>query len=222
MAARKGSVLILGTSRIGAALAQRLAAKEFGLHFAGRDEATLKALTQQYSGSTASVFDASKYDTIEAAVKSAAQSFKEAGSPFAGLAYCVGSIPLKSLRAAKPEEFESTFAINVVGAAVALKSAAGHLAKAPGGGSAVFFSSIAATTGFPMHTVIAASKAGLEGFVRSAAAELSPGIRCNLIAPSLTDTPLAARLLSSDTAKAAMGKLHPLPRVGTADDQVVH
>ncbi|KAG5192596.1 short chain dehydrogenase/reductase [Tribonema minus] len=109
--------------------------------------------------------------------------------------------------------------INTVGAAMALKASIPFLSKAPGGGSAVLFSSVAVQTGFPMHSVISAAKGGIEGLTRAAAAELSPGIRVNAIAPSLTDTPLASKVLASAAAREGLAKLHPLARLGTADDQ---
>jgi NAD(P)-dependent dehydrogenase (short-subunit alcohol dehydrogenase family) len=50
------------------------------------------------------------------------------------------------------------------------------------------------------------------------AAELAPGIRVNCIAPSLTDTPLATRLLNSDEKREAAANRHPLKKVGTASE----
>eukprot|EP00953_Heterococcus_sp_UTEX-ZZ885_P021665 12083-Heterococcus_DN1.PRE.1 len=212
------SIILLGTSSIGAALSKRLAAKGFALHFAGRREDALKALVQQYRGSSYSMIDAMEPATIEQAVADAAAAAKAADGHLVGLAYLCGSIPLKSLRASKAVDFTDAYMVNVVSAAMSLKAAAPHMAKAPGGGSAVFFSSVAASVGFPQHSAIASAKAGLEGLTRSAAAELSPITRVNAIAPSLTDTPLASRLLASQAGRDALAKLHPLGRVGTADD----
>jgi NAD(P)-dependent dehydrogenase (short-subunit alcohol dehydrogenase family) len=212
------SIILLGTSSIGAALSKRLAAKGFTLHFAGRREDALKALVQQYNGSSYSMIDAMEPATMEQAVADAAAAAKAAEGHLVGLAYLCGSIPLKSLRASKAADFTDAYMVNVVSAAMLLKAAAPHMAKAPGGGSAVFFSSVAASVGFPQHSAIASAKAGLEGLARSAAAELSPITRVNAIAPSLTDTPLASRLLASQASRDALAKLHPLGRVGTADD----
>jgi NAD(P)-dependent dehydrogenase (short-subunit alcohol dehydrogenase family) len=50
------------------------------------------------------------------------------------------------------------------------------------------------------------------------AAELAPTIRVNCIAPSLTNTPLAASLLNSDQKIDANAQRHPLKRVGTPLD----
>ena len=86
-------------------------------------------------------------------------------------------------------------------------------------GSLVLFSSVAAGVGLASHEAIGAAKAGVEGLARSAAASYAgKQIRVNAVAPGLCDTPLAARLLGSDAARAASGKMHPLGRVGTAAD----
>ena len=69
-----------------------------------------------------------------------------------------------------------------------------------------------------MHSSVAAAKGAVEGLTRSLAAELAPKIRVNCVAPSLTDTPLAERLLASDQKRAAMAERHPLKRIGTVDD----
>jgi NAD(P)-dependent dehydrogenase (short-subunit alcohol dehydrogenase family) len=71
----------------------------------------------------------------------------------------------------------------------------------------------------PFHTSIAASKGAIESFARSLAAELSAAkIRVNVIAPSLSDTSLAAMLLSTEEKREASAKRHPLQRIGSAED----
>ena len=134
----------------------------------------------------------------------------------AGLAYCPGSINLGPLRGVKPEALRDEFNLNVVGAVRAIQAAQRGLKAA--GGSVVLFSTVAVGQGMPMHASVASVKGALEGLTRSLAAELAPAIRVNAIAPSLTDTPLAARLLSSEERRDAMAKRHPLGRVGTAAD----
>jgi NAD(P)-dependent dehydrogenase (short-subunit alcohol dehydrogenase family) len=70
----------------------------------------------------------------------------------------------------------------------------------------------------PFHASVAAGKGAVEGLARSLAAELAPNIRVNVIAPSLTDTPLAAGLLNGDVKREGAAKRHPLQRVGTAGE----
>jgi len=50
------------------------------------------------------------------------------------------------------------------------------------------------------------------------AAELAPKIRVNCIAPSLTNTPLAATLLNTDQKMEANALRHPMKRIGTTED----
>lgn len=70
----------------------------------------------------------------------------------------------------------------------------------------------------PFHTSVAAAKGAIEGFAKSLAAEYAPSFRVNVIAPSLTDTPLAEKLLGNEKKKEKMNERHPLKRVGKAED----
>ncbi len=134
-----------------------------------------------------------------------------------GIAYCPGSINLKPFRALKPTAFLEDFQINVIGAVKVLQAAHKALKNAENP-AVVLFSTVAVGQGMPFHTSVAAAKGAVEGLARSLAAEWAPAIRINCIAPSLTDTPLAARLLSSEEKKETAGARHPLKRVGTAEE----
>ena len=134
-----------------------------------------------------------------------------------GVAYCPGSINLKPFRSLKPEAFLEDFHINLLGAVKVLQAAHKAL-KAAENPSVLLFSTVAVGQGMPFHASVAAAKGAVEGLTRSLAAEWAPAIRVNCIAPSLTDTPLAARLLGSDEKKLAAGARHPLKRVGTAEE----
>lgn len=133
-----------------------------------------------------------------------------------GLAYCIGTIDLKPLSRTTPDDLLRSFQLNTVGAFTAIKAAAPFLAEAQG--SVVLFSSIAATRGFANHSAIGTAKAAVEGLARSLAAELAPKVRINVIAPSLTQTPLAAPLTSNPKMSEAIGAMHPIPRLGQADE----
>jgi len=135
----------------------------------------------------------------------------------AGLAYCPGTLNLKSFRGLKPEVFRSDFELNVVGAVKVIQAATPGL-KASEGSSVLMFSTVAVGQGMPAHASIAASKGAIEGLTRSLASEFSPGIRVNCIAPALTNTALTERFFSSPDKVNAMGEKYPLKRTGTVDD----
>ena len=90
--------------------------------------------------------------------------------------------------------------------------------KASSNASIVLFSTVAVQTGMGFHASIASSKGAIEGLTRSLAAEWAPQIRVNAIAPSLVNTELAARLLSTPEKAEASARRHPLGRVGEASD----
>jgi NAD(P)-dependent dehydrogenase (short-subunit alcohol dehydrogenase family) len=134
-----------------------------------------------------------------------------------GMAYCPGSIDLRSFRSLKADAFREAFELNVVGAVRCLQAVERNLKKSAAG-SVVLFSTVAVQRGMPFHAAIASAKGAVEGLTRSLAAEYAPSIRVNAIAPSLTDTPLAEKLLSSEDKREASAKRHPLNRVATAGE----
>jgi 3-oxoacyl-[acyl-carrier protein] reductase len=111
-----------------------------------------------------------------------------------GLIYCPGSINLKPIQRLSPNDFRNDFEINVIGAVKVIQ----HYLKALKSGndpSVVLFSTVAVKLGMPFHASIAASKAGIEALTRSLGSELTPHIRFNAIAPTITETDLSKKLL---------------------------
>lgn len=132
-----------------------------------------------------------------------------------GFVFCPGSINLKPLKMMGLEAFREDMEINFFSLVKVTKEIMPRLAE---GSSMVFFSTVAVAVGMPFHTSVAAAKGAIEGFAKALAAEYTPKVRVNVIAPSLVDTPLASRLLSNDRKKEMMAERHPLKRVGTPSD----
>ncbi|TRX51753.1 SDR family oxidoreductase [Fulvivirga sp. M361] len=134
-----------------------------------------------------------------------------------GLVYCPGSINLRPFQSLSENDYLNDFQINVIGAVKTIKTFLKALKKTEGS-SIILFSTVAVAQGMPFHASVASSKGAVEGLTRSLAAELAPKVRVNCIAPSITDTPLAAKLLSNDEKKEKSGERHPLKRVGRPED----
>ncbi|MCW4452500.1 SDR family oxidoreductase [Kaistella sp. BT6-1-3] len=135
-----------------------------------------------------------------------------------GLIYAPGSINLKPINRLTEDDFRNDFEINVIGAVKIIKKILPNLKKSDHA-SVVLFSTVAAKLGMPFHASVAASKSAVEGLTKSLAAELSSQkISVNAIAPSLTDTSLAAQLLSTPEKREAAAKRHPLQGIGTAEE----
>lgn len=134
-----------------------------------------------------------------------------------GLVYFPGSINLKPFKMLKPEAFQEEMNLNFISLVKVVQALLPKLKKSEQA-SLVFFSTVAVKVGMPFHTSVAAAKGAIEGFSKAFAAEYAPGFRVNVIAPSLTNTPLASKLLSSEEKKKKMDDRHPLKRVGEAVD----
>jgi NAD(P)-dependent dehydrogenase (short-subunit alcohol dehydrogenase family) len=134
-----------------------------------------------------------------------------------GLAYCPGSINLKPFHRFTEEDFIEDFKLQVIGATKIIKQLLPLLKKAEGS-SILMFSTIAVQSGFSFHSQVAISKGAIEGLTRSLAAELSPGIRVNAIAPSLTDTELASRFINTPEKLKFQSEKNPLNKIGTPRD----
>lgn len=135
-----------------------------------------------------------------------------------GLVFCPGSINLRPFNRLTEEDFQADFQQNFLGTVRIIQKCLPALKKSKSA-SIVLFSTVAAKLGMPFHTSIAASKGAIEGFAKSLAAELAvSNVRVNVVAPSLTDTDLAAQLLSTEEKRLASAKRHPLQRIGSPED----
>jgi NAD(P)-dependent dehydrogenase (short-subunit alcohol dehydrogenase family) len=134
-----------------------------------------------------------------------------------GIAYCPGAISLRPFNRISSDDFIKDYNLQVVGAVKIIQAALLKL-KESKNGSIVLFSTVAVQLGLNFHSLVASSKGAIEGLTKALSAELAPTIRVNCIAPSLTNTPLAASLLNSDQKLEANAQRHPLKRVGTPAD----
>ena len=134
-----------------------------------------------------------------------------------GIVYCPGSLTLRPFTRYSDDDFLEDYKLQVVGAIKVIREILGRMKKSESA-SVVLFSTVAVQSGFPFHAQVSASKGAIEGITRALAAELAPHIRVNAVAPSLTQTPLAERLLNNDKKIEAHGKRHPLQRIGHPSD----
>ena len=197
----KNILLIGGSYGIGLALAKELQSNN-NLFIASRSMTSLAEVK-----ATHIPFDALT-DTIEAS---------QLPTVLDGLVYCPGSINLRPFKGIKPEAFAADLELNFISLVKVLQSVLPNL-LASEQASIVVFSSIAASVGMPFHTSVAASKGAIEGFAKALAAEYAPKIRVNVIAPSLTDTPLAEKFLNNETKQEKSAERHPLKRFGKPED----
>jgi NAD(P)-dependent dehydrogenase (short-subunit alcohol dehydrogenase family) len=133
------------------------------------------------------------------------------------LVYCPGAINLKPFARIKAADFLADYELQVLGAIKIIQAVLPKM-KSSESASIVLFSTVAVQAGFNFHSIVSASKGAIEGLTRALSAELAPKIRVNCIAPSITDTALAAGLLNTPEKIEANAQRHPLKKIGKAED----
>ena len=161
--------------------------------------------------------DTQGYDECYTVQKYESGMFPLIDGPINGLVYFPGTINLKPFARLSAQDFMHDYEVNVLGAVAFVQTYLGNLKKC-GAGSVVFISSVAAQSGMPFHTSIAMAKASLEGLTRSLAAELAPAIRVNAVAPSLTNTPLSERFISTPEKTEASQNRNPMKKIGAPNE----
>lgn len=213
MTASQTSVIFGAYGGVGSALARRLAEDGHRVVLSGRDPDRLSQLADDI-GADGLVADVLDPDSVAGVIS----AVEERHGRIDGIANCVGSVLLKPAHLTKHEEWAHTLATNLTSSFSILRAAARPMMKA-GGGSLVFVSTAAASIGLPNHEAIAAAKGGIEAMVRSAAATYGKsGVRVNAVSPGLVETPLTARITTSETARSASEAMHALRRIGQPED----
>ena len=176
------------------------------------------ALSHQLSHKGYQVFEASRNGKIKYDATQDALDLSTLPSSLQGLIYCPGSINLKPFHRLSTQDFIDDYHINVLGAVRTIQQVLPLLKASEIVSSVVLFSTVAVQQGMPFHASIAAAKGAIEGLTKSLAAELAPKIRVNAIAPSLTDTPLASKILGTEEKKKASAERHPLKKTGKPEE----
>jgi 3-oxoacyl-[acyl-carrier protein] reductase len=207
------AVIVGASGGIGTALARHLAAAGWRLTLAARDAARLETLAGELNAA-AHPLDATDPKAVEACFEEAATRHGR----LHGAVNCAGSLLLKAAHQTTDEDWSAVIGANLSSAFHVVRAATGRMMRS-GGGSIVLMSSAVASRGMINHEGIAAAKAGVVGLALSAASTYARyQIRVNCVAPGLTRTPLTARLTAHEPSLKASTAMHPLGRIGEADE----
>ena len=203
-------ILIFGaTGAVGSSLAKLYRDGPSECHLIGKSEEEVSRLSDEtgHTFSTADVLEDNFIEKIE----------KDLGEiEISGIAYCIGSIDLKPINLISRKDILKCFSLNLFPIYDIIKKFQQSLKK--NNGSIVLFSTVAVKQGFPNHSIISPAKASLEGLTVSLASELSPHVRVNCIAPSMSNSKMASKILKNPKIAEGIAKQHPLKRVGEGSD----
>ena len=202
-------VILGATGSIGSSLAKKLVESGEQVHLVGRDETSLSELAKNLNSSF-TVCDVLEENFSEKILNDLTDE------PVNGLAFCVGSIDLKPIRLSKKSDYMQSFNLNLISATEIIRAC--HEKLKSNKGSIILFSTVAAKRGFLNHSIISSAKAAVEGLTVALAAEFAPNIRVNCIAPSLSESKIAAPMLKNEKMAESIAKMHALKRIGKGDD----
>ncbi|MCB0384131.1 MAG: 3-oxoacyl-ACP reductase FabG, partial [Bdellovibrionales bacterium] len=173
-------------------------------------EAVLKALPGD--GHISLRMDVADEESVNGAIQNILKAFDQLD----GVVNNAGITRDQLLLRMKTEDFDSVLQTKLRGTFLVTKAVMKGLLKSRAG-SIVNITSVIGHSGNPGQSNYAASKAGTEGFTRSAAQEVaSRGIRINCVAPGFIVTDMTDAL--DDAQKEAILKNIPMNRLGQTDD----
>lgn len=198
------TALVVGVGGIGREVALALAAHGASVLCADRD-ADLAAAVAEEAGSGRSI----SLDVLDGdAVAAAAAEHDDVQI----LVFTAATNVRKRLVDYSTEEYQRVVDLNLRSSFELIRHFGAAMA-ARGGGSIIGFSSIRAVATEPGQGVYGATKAGLVQLIRTAAAELGPqGVRLNVVAPGVVETPLTQQVRSDPgwneayASKSALGR----------------
>ncbi len=205
-----GKILIFGaTGAVGSSLAKLFRDGPIECHLVAKNKEDVSRLSDE-TGHPFSVADVLEDNFIEKIEKDVGDA------EISGLVYCIGSIDLKPINLISKKDILKCFSLNLFPIYDIVKKFQQSLKK--NNGSIVLFSTVAVKQGFPNHSIISPVKASLEGLTVSLASELSPNVRVNCIAPSMSNSKMASKILKNPKIAEGIAKQHPLKRVGEGKD----
>lgn len=214
----KSAVLITGASKgIGKGIAKAFAQEGANLVLVGRDETALKevvaAITDKGGKAIYVVGDVSKAQDMQKVAQTCISTYGRIDV----LCHNAGIYPHARLETMSLQEWDEVISVNLTGTFLALQACLPQM-KAQKAGKVVVTSSISgprtALSGFAHYT---ASKAGVNGFIKTAAVELAKyNITVNAVEPGNIMTDTLETL--GDEHVASMTRAIPLGRLGLPED----
>jgi len=205
-----------GTSGIGLATAQVLAAQGAQVFITGRRQAELDAAVESIGAAATGIrADASKLADLDAVYAQIAKQVGRLDILFAN----AGGGDMQPLGAISEEHFDRIFGTNVRGVVFTVQKALPLLVD---GASVILTGSTTSVMGTASFSVYSASKAAVRNFARSWALDLKDrGIRVNVVSPGPVRTPGLSELVPDEHRQGlfdALAAQVPLGRLGEPEE----
>ncbi|MFZ3468155.1 2,3-dihydro-2,3-dihydroxybenzoate dehydrogenase [Streptomyces sp. 4.24] len=200
---------------IGAAVARLLAERGITVAAVDLDPGRLSAVVDELTADGLPVWAHPADVTSSAEAEAVVAEVERAAGPIGYLVNAAGVLLLAESRALTDRDWHSTFAVNTNGVFFMSRSVVNRMIPRRQG-AIVTVGSNAASIARGAMAAYAASKAAASAFTKCLGLEVAQyGIRCNLVAPGSTDTPMLHGMHSGgDAAAASVAGDHAAYRVG--------
>ncbi len=215
LSVHQSAVLVTGASSgIGRSVAVRLS-RQNTLILHGRDRDKLEETRKLCSGTGHVIWS---YDLMNTeGLRSSLSSVLQASHyHICGFVNSAGISFTRSVRLTELSDIDRVMRINFVAPYTIVSALTSKRINASVLRSAVFISSIWSAFGAAGHSVYSASKASLDGALKSLAVELAPSVRLNSIAAGAVRTPMSEAALDNEEIRSRLDATYPLG-VGNTD-----
>ena len=188
----------------------------FNIVLCGRDLERLQGVKNKCSDGHHLIwqYDLSIVDSLE---EDLGTFLKDNGIQVSYFVHCAGYMKMYPVRMLTKEIFTDAFNVNVISAALITKLLVGKKSNGAAIKSVVFISSNISNFGAKAFSAYSASKAGLDGLMRSLAVELAPKVRVNSVLPGGVRTKMTEHMYQNEELIERMAATYPLG-LGTVED----
>lgn len=183
--------------------------KNYNIILCGRDIERLNGVKYKCADGSHIVwqYDLSNVDDVESSLSELLKNNEINVSFFVHCAGYMKMIPIKML---KKEVFEDAYHVNIVSAALIVKTLMSKKINQGALKSVVFISSNISNFGAKAFSVYSSTKAGLDGLMRSLAVELAPHVRVNSVLPGGIRTRMTENMYQDEELISRMAATYPL------------
>jgi NAD(P)-dependent dehydrogenase (short-subunit alcohol dehydrogenase family) len=212
-------VLVAGSTGIGGATADRAAAEGASVFVVSRTEEHARATGERLPGAGWAVADLTDEAAVDRAVSAAIERFGRIDGLFSAVGASGRRFGDGPIHTVGGEAWDATLALNLRSHALVCGRVIRAMREQPvddsgSRGSVLLLGSVLASSPVPEYFAThayAAAKGGLVALMTTMAATYAADrIRVNLVAPSLTDTPMAARAAADEAVLAYTARRQPL------------
>lgn len=203
-------ILVTGASSgIGSFIAKSLS-KNYKVIIHGRDAEKINQVIGGCKNPTqqlAFVADLQQYEELETVL---GKFITEKNIEVTGFVHCAGFMNMLPAKMTSVMVIQKTFSTNLFSAAIIVKVLLQRKVNAGVLKNVVFISSNISNFGAKAFSLYSASKAGIDGLMRSLAVELAPVVRVNSVLPGAIHTPMTTAIFQDEEKAKSMLSTYPL------------